>query len=321
MSSSAADSDEPARSFPPIPLWSESYAWWTWDDANDLSIYAHFQRHPIKPSLWRASVALSRTEGVYGVNGFGPQFGPHGPGFDALRICVEKPHQRWRLYVDTAAHFRDMEAHQSGPMTDGPATPLSIDLVMDLHPPRWSLTADEAKATMASSEHYEQAGAVTGEVMLGEERFNVNALGANDHSRGVRDFAALKTGGFFLPAAFPSGRTLSASKHSGDPAAPEIGYLGFPDGEVALSNRVTPPRHWPAPGQRDEVIIEAGQHSAKLTITPSHRRVFISIAPPTFEHIGLVQGPAAPLYYCDWSCRVEWDGEVGNGSLQMLRKA
>ncbi len=316
----AAAADYPARDFPSVRLWSESYAWWSWDEANDVSLYAHFQRHPDKPSLWRASIALSRSDGVYALSTYGPQRAPDGPGFDSLHITIEKPHQRWRLRVDAGAHYRSLAAHQSGPLTGGPAAPLSIDLVMDFHSPLWSLTPDQAKATMVSSEHYEQTGVVTGEITLGTERFSVNALGANDHSRGVRDLGTLATGGFFLPATFPGGRALCASKSSAAPDAHEIGYLSLGDGHLAQSHKVSPPKHWPTPGQRDEIVVETEAHTARLVITPTQRRVYVSITPPTFEQIGLASGADTPIYYCDWTCRVEWDGEIGYGSLQMLRK-
>jgi hypothetical protein len=306
----------------PVKLWSESYAFWAWDDVNELTLYAHFQRHPEKPEIWRGYMTVLFADEVYSFHSYGARRTRFGPGFESCSITIERPHELWRVRVEAAAVRQTYAEHESRCITDGPGVPLLIDVQLSLKTPVWSLThSADSDAAQVMPAHYEQTGVVTGVVELGDRRFVVNCLGANDHSRGVRDTSELKDGGFFFNAVFPSGRSLTGIKMGADAAATQLGYICNGDGRIRQAHRVSPPQDaWPALGKRGSFTVEAEDVVAAIEFEPTPRRVLLSMIPPNYEHVGLIDGPRTPLCYCDWTCRLSWDGEPGWGSWEVARR-
>jgi hypothetical protein len=316
-----ARDDWPAVDLPAEKYWSESYAFWAWDERNDMTIYAHFQRHPDKPSIWRAYATVMRENGVYACHSYGAQHSPFGPGFAGCSIAIERPHGLWRLQVDGAAQFQTYAQHESSCITDGPATPIRIDVLLSLISPPWDLPHGSADASKIMPMHREQTGHVSGTLELGKERFIVDCPGANDHSRGVRDTSNLKDGGFYFNAVFPSGKSLTAIKMGFEVSSGQLGYLANGDGSVLQATRiVAPDARWPEVGQAGRFIVEAAGETANATFEPTVRRVLLTMIPPSYEHIGLKNGCATDLYYCDHTCRVMLGGEEGWGSWEVARR-
>jgi hypothetical protein len=253
----------------PIALWSESYAFWAWDEANDLTLYAHFQRHPDKPTLWRGYATVLRRDEVHALHSYGAQRTRFGPGFESCSITIERPHELWRVRVEGAASRQTVAEHESRCITDGPAVSILIDVQLSLKTPVWSLPHGSKEAESVMPAHYEQTGQVTGVVELGERRFTLNCPGANDHSRGVRDTSQLKDGGFFFNAVFPSGRSLTAIKMAAGPGAGELGYICNGDGRIRQASRVEAPKDaWPAVGRKG--VFTIARTSSRRSIT-NHR--------------------------------------------------
>ena len=321
MSTVPDSEDRPASEIPPIALWSESYAFWSWDDANDLTIYAHFQRHPEKPTLWRAYACVARTDGVYAFHSYGVAPSPDHAGFAGCAITVERPHKVWRLRVAGAARRQTHEELRRAAITDGPAIPLFIDAELRLATPVWSLPHGSKDATAVMPTHYEQTGTIEGTLTLGGERFAMRCPGANDHSRGVRDTSTLKDGGFFFNGVFPGGRSLTAIKMGAGADAGQLGYVCRGDGKIRQATHVVAPEAaWPEPNDRGKFTLEAEGRPETVNFEVTRRRVLLTMVPPNYEHVGLAEGERTKLYYCDWTCRLEWDGEVGWGSWEAARR-
>jgi hypothetical protein len=300
-----------------VPHWSESYAWWTWDDQNDVGIYGHFQRHPQDVMLWRGYCAVMIADQVYIHHSYGRQLpGKQGPGFESCHIRIEEPHKRWRFRVDAAGIQRSGAELFRSAITDGPAVPMTVDVALELRSPVWSAGHPSAEAEEIMAAHFEQKGWCTGTVKLGEKSYRIDCLGANDHSFGPRNTTKLINGSGFINCAFPSGRSLTAIVMS--PEA-HLGYLDFGDGKLLAATKVVLPDISWETGSRGRLHVEAGDVTADIAIEVSNRRVAMTMVPPNFEHVGLIDGDKTALLYTDKSCRVEWDGEQGSGSWEACR--
>lgn len=314
---------DPAENLPhlplDVPLWSESYAFWVWGEREGLSVYLHYQRHPERPSVWRALVAVMVDGKIYAANSYGPAFSPYGPGHAACFAKNEAPHRRWRLRTDSAAHVRTTEQLNLAAITDGPAIPMAIDLVYDCRSPVWFIGPATPGTNGVYTGHEEQTGWVTGTVTIGDKRYELDCLGANDHSHGSRDFANIADGTVYFICAFPSGRCLTAIKRAGKGMS---GYLHIGDGQIRTARMID--ADWPGsltPGAKGELRIEAEGARARVSIELGERGLPITMVPPCFEHVGLVDGPATAQYCHEWGCEVTWDGEKGAGSWQLMRNA
>lgn len=299
----------------PIAFWSESYAFWAWDDANDLTVYAHFQRHPDDVGLWRAFCCVMLGETVFAQHGYG-RGRTDGPGFAACRIEIEQPHRRWRLRVDGAGAERSEADLFMGGIGDGPATPMSLDLVLDCTSPVWTVAKQTPGTGEIMSAHYEQKGRVTGTVTLGSRRFAVDCPGANDHSHGPRNVTGLRDGAGFLTCAFPSGRNLTAIIMS--PEA-QFGYVDLGGGTQLPVRRASLPSCSFEPGSAGRVELDCTDQRFVLDVRVSSRLVPITLLPPNYERIGLVDSDRTAMAYTDMTCAISWDGEAGVGSWQACR--
>lgn len=307
----------PKEDFPhepqPVAHWSESYAFWAWDHQNDLTVYGHFQRHPEKPIIWRGYCTVMKGDQVYVLHSYGRQRSPFGPGFEAVHIIIEQPHHLWRFRAEGAGQQRSAAALLEAAISDGPAVPLAVDLQLSCRTPVWGLKHGTPDTESVMPAHFEQTGQVIGTVEIGNQRFELNCLGANDHSYGPRNTQKLHNGSGFFNGAFPSGRSLTAIQMS--PGA-HTGYMHLGDGKIHTVTRVEMPKSGWEPGETGKFLAVANGHSAEVAYEVTKRRVALTMVPPNYEHVGLVDGLATRLAYCDISCNIEWDGEAGSGSWE-----
>jgi len=94
------------------------------------------------------------------------------------------------------------------------------------------------------------------------------------------------------------------------------GYIHRGDGKVHVVTRVVMPTSGWEPGEKGKFVAVADGHAAEVSYEITKRRVALTMVPPNYEHVGLVNGPATQLAYCDISCKIEWDGEAGSGSWE-----
>ena len=161
-----------------VAYWSESYAFWAWDDLNDLTVYGHFQRHPEKPIIWRGYCTVMKGDQVYALHSYGRQRSPFGPGFEAVHIIIEEPHHLWRFRAEGAGQQRSAAALLKAAISDGPAVPLKVDLQLSLKTPVWGMKHGTPDTEAIMPTHYEQTGKVIGTVEIGNESFQIDCLGA-----------------------------------------------------------------------------------------------------------------------------------------------
>ncbi len=278
-----------------VPYWSESFAWWTWDNLNDVGIYAHFQRHPDDLMLWRGYCAAMIGDQVHVHHSYGRELpGRQGPGFDSCHIRVEEPHRRWRLRVDAAGIRRASSDLFHAAITDGPATPMSVDIALEMRGPVWDTGHPNPETAEVMPAHFEQKGWCTGTIRLGERTYPIDCLGANDHSYGPRNTTKLINGSGYITCAFPSGRSLTAIVMSPET---HLGYLDFGDGKLLSATKVVlPDIPWDA-GSRGTLHVEAGTVAVDMEVEISNRRFVATMIPPNFEHVGLVDGEKTALLW------------------------
>jgi hypothetical protein len=293
--------------------WSESYAFWAWDKRNSLTIYGHFQRHPDKPIIWRGYCTVMRGDQIYAIHTYGRQRSPFGPGFESVHVTIEEPHHLWRFRAEGAGQQRSCASLFKSAINDGPAVPLKVDVQLTCRTPVWALKHGTPGTEAIMPAHYEQTGKVIGFVEIGDKRYEVDCLGANDHSHGPRNTQTLYNGSGFFNAAFPSGRSLTAIQMS--PTA-HTGYINCGDGEIRTVTRVVMPKSGWEPGETGSFTAETDDRSVEVSYEITPRRVALTMVPPNYEHIGLIEGPATRLVYCDLTCNVQWDGEHGSGSWE-----
>jgi len=311
----AATEDLP-HDAPAIPQWSESYAFWAWDHAQDMTVYAHFQRHPDKPAIWRGYCAVIKGDQVYALHSYGRQRSPFGPGFESCHMICEEPHRLWRLRADGAGQQRSVDQLFQRAIDDGPAVPLSVDLQLSCRTPVWGLRHGTAGVETIMPAHYEQKGRIIGTVEIGDVRYPLNCLGANDHSHGVRNLASLAEGSMFFNGAFPSGRSFTGIQMG---PGKHVGYIYPGEGQIRQASRVVAPTSGWQAGDKGKLIVEADTLTAEIHYEITRRRLPLTMVAPNFEHVGLVHGDQTPLSYYELSCKLEWDGESGAGSWEPAR--
>ena len=94
------------------------------------------------------------------------------------------------------------------------------------------------------------------------------------------------------------------------------GYIHHGDGNIHAVTHVELPKSGWEPGETGKFLAVANGRSAEVAYEVTKRRVALTMVPPNYEHVGLVDGPATRLGYCDISCNIEWDGEAGSGSWE-----
>src|SRR2546423_1706142 len=134
---------------------------------------------------------------------------------------------------------RDVTGEQlaAGALRDGFHHVAALELSWTAMAPAWNLGERMHGQTWAQA-HYEQACTVSGELVLGGERWELSGAGIRDHSRGVRQFGTVREH-WWLTAQFPSGRSLAVLQVVNHDAGVEPlsrAYVG--DGDALLDAEV-----------------------------------------------------------------------------------
>jgi hypothetical protein len=308
--------DDTPHSPEPIANWTESYAFWAWDFSQELSVFFHFQRHVDEPSIWRALCCIMVEDTVYVTHSYGDQKDLEGPGHSGINAVCQSPRREWLLSVTGAMHVRQVAQLDRGALTDGPAIPINLKLSLRCETPPWVVRHGDQQNELASvqSAHYEQTGTIVGTISLGQLVFHLNCPGANDHSHGARDFAALPAEAYYFICVLPNGRALTVTGSD----ATSSGYLLDGDGIIRPIKKVSgmPASAAAGAGKRYSFIVETDERVVNVDFETTRRRLPLTMVPPSFEHVGLVEGEATPRYYYEWTCQVWLDGEAGVGSWE-----
>jgi hypothetical protein len=213
---------------PPVPgveNWSENLFFLPYDHAKQVGAAMHMGRSAQDPGIWREYLHVFLPGGrVLAAKVFGRRqdeserlAGANGLSYE----CLEE-FKRWRIRFDGVARDTTMDALLAGPLTDGVAVRLRIDLAAECLFEPWSAktSAPAAAAQQEGSdgatkvisgglaggarEHYEQVCRYRGTVTVAGQTIEVDALGFRDHSRGIRKFES-RSGHTLLSGSFPSG--------------------------------------------------------------------------------------------------------------------
>ncbi|WP_198046039.1 hypothetical protein [Novosphingobium aquimarinum] len=185
----AALDDFPLEPFPPVPMWSENYAFMINSPGDGLALASQLGRWPVDPSVWREFFMLALPgERIVYHKAFGRE-----PNLQQIRaslfaIDVLEPGQAYRLRFDGPVSSDRRDSLLTRGITPRPLSPLQFDLVFEGVAPPWDMSGHaKAAEALAGKLHVEQVGSVSGVVTFGEESYGIQgAFGQRDHSRGIR---------------------------------------------------------------------------------------------------------------------------------------
>jgi len=212
--------DETAHPPGPELLWSES---WYFDFASPdagLGGYVRVGHYPNLGVVWYWACLVGRGRPLVTVVDHTvapPRSGSlelRGPGLWADHN-IEEPLGRWSLGLEAFGVALDDPADAYRGLL-GDRTALGLDL-------EWE-TAGEPYAWPAGLDRYEIPCRVHGEILVGDERLELDGVGQRDHSWGVRDWWA--TGWCWTAFHLDDGTRLHAVVPDGLPIA--LGYLQEP---------------------------------------------------------------------------------------------
>jgi hypothetical protein len=263
---------------PPIPgvaNWSENLFFLPYDHAKQAGAAMHLGRSAQDPGIWREYLHVFLPGGrtlASKVFGRRPDESERFAGANGLSYeCLEE-FKRWRIRFDGVARDTTMNALLTGPLTDGPAVRLRIDLEAECLFTPWAAKTstpsnqpppepgDVTKVISGglaggAREHYEQVCRYRGTLTVGEETIELDAKGFRDHSRGIRKFES-RSGHTLLSCSFPSGFAAGLYEVRGIDGRPNFSQ-GFTvrDGIPYDAETVTVPRYSKAAVPDDWTVV------------------------------------------------------------------
>lgn len=181
--------DYPAAHVPPIPMWSENYAFMINDGAHGIAVASQLGRWPVDARIWREFFMIGLPgERVLYHKAFGRAATAKVPAASLFRIEVLEPDRAFRLTFDGPVAEDTRANLLAQGTTVRPVRPLKFDLTMRGVAPVWDMSGHaNAAEALAGKMHTEQVGEVSGSIVYGSERYAVeHAFGQRDHSRGIR---------------------------------------------------------------------------------------------------------------------------------------
>jgi hypothetical protein len=320
LSLSAPADELPHPPRPEIPLWSENYAFVSYDGAGGVGIFTHIGRVAHNPGLWRGTTAallpggrllIGKTVGLGG--------DPRMPTSGALSISCEEPFVRWRLRHDGVALLTDRDAAAGALIGGTDAERLSYDLEFEQMSPVWDLT-DWMRTQEWGHAHIEQAGRVRGTVQAGKQSFAFDGTGFRDHTLGPRNFANLNRT-CWAHAEFPSGRVFCALRiwSPDDQVVLDQGFVFDGSGELQLLRPDAMPTITSAAGDPHAFTVSFEGHDAMIAGEVVHALPFM-LAEPNDLLLGTDHARTTTKVIVEAPCRYTWDGEVGFGWLERSRR-
>lgn len=300
-----APHDPPAEA----PLWSENYAWLTYDHRSGAGVLLHLGRMPFNRDLWRSTVIVYLPEGRLVVSKAIAPSPRNTLGNGNLTLTCEEPLRRWALRFVGAGRPTSSTAMQRGRLVDGDLVYLSIDLSFEQLTPIWDL----GQMASLGETHYEQFGQYAGTITAGGETYDLNCTGYRDHSTGRRDIADLGSH-VWTHAYFPSGRGFCAFR-----ANTPDGRVALNEGFVITNGAMTPAHPVEVPTLDDA----AGTPRAVTIVLPGHSPIRaealhsmpLSLGEPNDFFLGTDPSLGGKVMV-DCPASFEWDDETGYGWLE-----
>lgn len=175
---------------------------------------------------------------------------------------------------------------------------------MDMSEQTWA----EVKA------HYQQHCRVSGTIVFGDERLELEGVGMRDHSWGPRDLSQLGNH-VWIYGEFPSGRRLMYFHHVADGGAGMLEHAHEHDGEMlplVVAGPLTVPRE-PA-ACREPYVLDLRRAEGDVLTLRGEILAAPALALTNGSEVQLgAPGPDATHHLFECATRLEWDGEVGHG--------
>ncbi|MEA2168674.1 MAG: hypothetical protein QOF76_1974 [Solirubrobacteraceae bacterium] len=299
------------------PLWSENYAWVSYDATSQIGLFIHIGRAPHNPSLWRGTTVALLPGGEHLVSKtLGAGVDPRQPGNTTLHGECEEPTVRWRLRHDGPALRTTRDAVSTRLVHDGEPATLTYDVTFEQLHPVWDLT-DWMREQAWGHAHIEQGGTLKGTVTVDGVEHRYDAVGIRDHTLGPRNFASLNRTCWAF-AAFPSGRVACALRvwSPDDDVVLDKGYV-YVDGEMRFSEPGELPTVTSADGAPHDFHIEVG--GERITGEVQTSTAFM-LEEPNDLLVGTDPGREDMKVIVEAPCKYTWGDEVGHGWLERSRR-
>ena len=216
-----------------VPDYSETYYYSIWDAAQGVGVLLHMGRVRNAIDLWWGrTIAYLPGDKLVVDRSFGRPRDDRGPSTGNLTLRCEEPMARWSLIFDGAGEETSRELAARTTPGAGAYIPMSFQLTAIAAFPVWDLPAAlqgdrRENDSMWMSSHHEQAMKVTGVLVVGEQRWNLDAVAYRDHSWGPRNLERWDSSCFFYAILPDSDRFVSGVQLYDAPghSVTSIGYV------------------------------------------------------------------------------------------------
>ena len=297
--------------------WCENYALVANDPTTGINLCLYLGRQPFDISVWHEILLLSLPDGrvmVWKSAGRGGS-GNGGGGAMAGFRCVD-PGRTWAVTLDGLTWETTAEALHVHPFHDGPWTRTTLELTFDAAMPPWVLRGNDLEHAQEHL-HYEQLGRLGGTVTVGGQTWNFNGTGHRDHSRGPRDFRAIRDHAW-VNCLFPGGRAFALYKMRLADGSGSVAVACVYDGANLRPATVTSMPLLAEAGDPDryELVLDVDGAPVRIDAEVRGEVGTVSYLTPNHMTIGASSDPRACMVVRERGTRFTWDGEVGYGHTQ-----
>lgn len=205
--------------------WSESAIIEVHDPATGIAVWAHFSRMPAVPEIWEGDLVIFDEDGTLLVSRTFSRSSRADEAGGILRMRCVEPGRQWMLSFDSMATRVSSGESLAAPIGDGDVEHVTVELVFDGIHPLWSPGGVMHSQSWGTG-HVEQAGRITGHIVVNGCRRAVDGHGFRDHSYGPRDYAKM-IGDTWVNGVFPDGTALLALSVWAEPGGSAPTQLGF----------------------------------------------------------------------------------------------
>jgi hypothetical protein len=334
--------DELVHPAEPLENWTEYVYYFGYCLETGHGVSIHIGREPTDPDVWRGTLGIFLDDGDLIVAKYhGRDGSDRGPGAGPLRVRCIEPFRTWVAEFDGLAHRVSRNSIMTETFTDDLAEMVKLNIVFTAVAPMWDLEkgaqlpslvlvdgVEAVKNDPKRIHHFEQLGALKGEITYGGKTVQMAGGGVRDHSWGPRDYWPL-VGSRWINAVFPSGKAIMLMLTRVTGFSFDIGYVYRGDGaplEVVkvvehpfVSDLDTPDRSVHADplaegAERNFRFVFEGKKGRETIEGEILHAMGTSYVSPNHELLGTdlsrIEG-GSQLAECP--ARFSWDGETGVG--------
>ncbi|MFA5629975.1 MAG: hypothetical protein WC997_00570 [Porticoccaceae bacterium] len=330
---------DPAREFPHqienVPNWTEHYFFYGYDARERHGMCVHIGRLPADPSIWRAVIQVYLPgEELLVAKYHGRDGDGRGAGAGPFKLDCIEPMRCWTARFDGAMHATTRTALARGLLVDGPAEPVSFQMLFEAAGPYYGPSesdhTDDGRSS--GSFHTEQILRMRGEIRYRGKVISLSGVGARDHSSGPRDYGPVISD-MWIHGLFPSGKLFHAHivrfegaevvgayvfRNDGSPIE-QVKILEHPPVNTAdapLASLPSDPLRVNGGNYRLVLGTESGEEVYEIEMLHSH---IITYRAPMEELIGTDFTPGG-VQMCEAPMLVRCGGEEGVGLYERVAR-